>query len=544
MGLPPKERSRLGVRTSPESRAAHATSGVSSVLAWRISQPFFLSALVALAFAGGILVFLGTRWGADVGWDDSFQYITSAENLAHGRGLGYSVPNGGVVRLTHYPPMLPLVLAPFEVIGFRAVLVMRWFNIVLFVFTMAMTGTLAYRLTRSRASCVVAALLVVLSSAFIKIHTQAMSDGLYLALSIAGLALLERYLRGRRTSFLILSALVIGAAFLTRYVGASLVLVGCLALLTDTRRRGAARAAAVAAFVFISTTPMLVWLGYTRAGTNRVAGRLIAWHPIEASFLRSTVDTLYTWFVPGRLVHGRELLFLLSFILVALLVVVLWLRSDANRRFRRLRQWAFEPGLAWMLVVYPFVYYFVFVLSKSLIDDSIFVDDRLLAPILQVLILALVVVLTRLWRTNRRIGPAFAVALFIAVAGLYLSRTYSTVGTLYREGSGYTSRGYHESPAIALAQRFAGHPIFTNAVPALYYWTGRVPYSIDPLAETKRRLQEECGILIVFDSIPLDLFNLTQDQVAVGLVVERTSIADIYSSPSCATQLAPWLNSL
>jgi len=57
-------------------------------------------------------------------------------------------------------------------------------------------------------------------------------------------------------------------------------------------------------------------------------------------------------------------------------------------------------------------------------------------------------------------------------------------------------------------------------------------------------LQEECGILIVFDSIPLDLFNLTQDQVAVGLVVERTSIADIYSSPSCATQLAPWLNSL
>ena len=529
-------------RQLPERQEEPATFGATSHSAWSISRPLMLLALFGIALVAVILVILGTRWGVDVGWDDSFQYITSAENLAHGRGLGYSVANGGVVRLAHYPPMLPLVLALFEVIGVRAITAMRWFNIVLFVFNMGVTGYLAYRLTRSRASWVVAALLFVLSSAFIKIHTMAMSDGLYLALSMTGLVVLDMYLRGRRTPFLIVSALVVGAAFLTRYVGASLVIVGCLALAMDAKRTVTARAMAAAAFGFISTVPMLVWLGYTRAGADRVANRVLAWHPIGASFLRSTVDTLFTWFVPGRFVHGRELQFLLSFTLIALLALVLWLRSDAKERLGRVGQWVFAPGLAWMLAVYPFAYYFVFVLSKSLIDDSIFIDDRLLAPILQVLIVALAVGLNQLARADRRFGPAFAGALFIAVSGLYLSRAYSSVGYMYREGFGYTSRGYHESPAVALAQRVTSHPIFTNAVPALYYWTGRVPYSIVPIAETRRRLQEECGILIVFDSIPLDLFNLTRDEVAGGLLLQRTSIADIYSSPSCVTQLAPWLN--
>jgi hypothetical protein len=114
---------------------------------------------------------------------------------------------------------------------------------------------------------------------------------------------------------------------------------------------------------------------------------------------------------------------------------------------------------------------------------------------------------------------------------------------LYDEGVGYTSHGYHESTTVRLLRLIGDRPVFTNAIPAVYFAVGRVPYSITPLDIAKQRAEAECGLLVVFHSMPLDLFGLTASQISDGFLTQARPDADLYYSPSCEAELAPYLGS-
>ena len=496
--------------------------------------------LAALALVGVPLILLGTRWGPGIS-DDSFEYLTAAENLAAGRGLDWSGPDGATSPLTHYPPFLSVILAGLIRLGMSSQAAIRALNAALFGVNVALTGVAARRLTGSSALSLLAAALFLLSDVMIRAHAEAMSEGLYLTLSLAGLLLLARSLRTKGGWYLTAAALFIAAASLTRYVGVSLILVGSLALLATPGGPLAKKVRRAAWFLLLTCAPLFVWVGHIYRLTAHLANRSVLWHPVGPGFLVEILDVFLTWFVPGRLVHGRALLVALVVTMVAILVALV-----LKRRTRSGVPPLDAPPdltLARLLVGYLMAYLAVFIIAKSTIDNLIFVDNRLLSPMLQVLILLGVFVLR--WLSTAGLPrPRLALALPVAaLLLLYAGRAYRMASLLYEEGVGYTSRGYHESSTIDLLRVLRDRPIFTNAVPAVYFATGKVPYSITPLDNARERADAECGLLVVFHSMPLDLFGLTPSQVAEGQLLDAHPDAEVYYSASCTTELEPYLGS-
>ena len=506
----------------------------------RTKDPWPLIGLASLSLVGLVLVTLGTRWGAAISYD-SFQYLTAAENLALGRGLAWSAPDGLVVPLTHYPPLLSVVVAILIRSGFSSMAAIQTLNIALFGLNIYWTGVAARRLTNSAVWGLLAPILFLLSDVMIQAHAEAMSEALYMALSVPALLLLSDMDGAWKPWKIATAGLLAAAAWLTRYAGLSLLLAGGTVLLLRPGRPRRDRMAAAALFVGLAAVPMLIWIGRTYMLSGEVANRSLAWHPAGLEFLAGMVDLLLTWFAPGRWVHGRSLQLLGAAIALGLLLWAAGRRWAAERspavHSRESSRWA---GL---LLVYAISYGTVFVVAKWTFDELIYLDNRLLSPMLQALLLLTAFALHRLSAVRFKLARPAAVILSLALVGLYAGRTHRVVKWLYEEGAGYTARGFHESSTIALLQRLDDRPVFTNAVPAVYFWTGRIPYTITPLGTARERVTAECGLLVVFHSIPLDLFGVTEPQVSEGMLIEAYSDAEAYYAPICSSQLAPWLRS-
>lgn len=495
-----------------------------------------------LALSGVVLVGLGTRWGPALS-DDSFTYITSARNLAAGQGFGAQTVSGQIIPLAHYPPLLSLTLAGFELIGIDAVTASRWLNAALFALTIATTGYAVQWMTGKRAFGLFGALLMLLSEVMIGVHSAAMSEGLYLWLSLLGLLLLARSRRSGLRAELIVAAVVIGLAFIARYIGLALIAAGSLWLILNPRLALRRRLADTAAFAAVGVLPMLLWVARNLLTIGDLTDRTPALYPVGLEFLRGIANVVFIWFIPGRFVHGNE-------VLIALALLLLAVGGGVFARGRRRAELGLESGrkqlraprLETLLVLYALTFLALFLISKSFFDPAIYVDNRLLSPLHLAVVILVVVLLARVWESETVLVRRGVLAVCGLLLAFYAYRTVDSVGYLYREGLGYTSRGWHGSDAIDLVQRLGDRKIYTNAVPAIYFWTGRTVNSMRHFETVRPALQTECSVLIVFDSIPLSLFDLTQEQVAKGLRRQERDLADVYFHPDCAGELAPYLD--
>jgi hypothetical protein len=496
---------------------------------------YALLSLLSLAAIG--LVLIGTRWGPALSYD-SFTYITSARNLVAGLEFGEQSAGGYITPLAHFPPLLSLAIAGFEISGIDAVTGLRWLNAVLFGLTVATTGLALHWITRSYAFALFGAVLVLLSKVMIGVHAEAMSEGIYLWLGLLGLFLLAVFATSRIRWYLIGSAIAIGLAFLTRYIGLALVAAAVIGLLLNPRNSLRRRLSDAGLFLVISLAPMVIWGIRNYLTIGNITDRTAGWHPVGLDFIRAISNVVFIWFMPGRIVHGRE-----PMIALALIAVVLVLTATLSRRVslrRILRRWwhsAPIPTLGLLLSIYMATYLVMFLVSKSVFDPAIYVIDRLLSPLHFTMLILLVAGLAKVWNTESQTLRGLVVVFVIVFGGFYSYRAAQTEKYLYEEGLGYTSRAWHGSDAIAAVERLEGTKIYTNAVPAIYFWTGRTPYSMHGIEAVKQSLKEDCAVLVVFDSIELWLFGTTREEVSEGLQRLERDIADVYFHPQCSNEL-------
>lgn len=168
---------------------------------------------------------------------DSVTYLSAADRLRGGHGL---VDFTGE-PLTHFPPVFPLLLAP----GGRSLL---WASIVGIVVA-AVVAVLLYDLLASRVRqpiALVATLVYACSQATMYFETTVWSETPYLVFALAMLGVLGRgTVTMRRCA---VAGLLAGLGFLTRYVGAGLVVAGLVIVLATAFESGgrSARRRAVA----------------------------------------------------------------------------------------------------------------------------------------------------------------------------------------------------------------------------------------------------------------------------------------------------------
>jgi len=89
-----------------------------------------------------------------------------------------------------------------------------------------MVGVATKRVTSSPSAGILSSLLMPASPTMIEVHSWALSEPLYMFLGLVGLWLLSVALSSGGKGSFVVSAVAVGLAFLTRYIGGTLVATG------------------------------------------------------------------------------------------------------------------------------------------------------------------------------------------------------------------------------------------------------------------------------------------------------------------------------
>jgi hypothetical protein len=397
--------------------------------------------------AGLVAVVAATGKGLYVSPDAVF-YVGTARNWIDGRGL---TPPPGLPPLSHFPPLFTVLLA---VAGVDPLTAARVVNVLAFAGIVLLVGVVVRAGTRSLAAGLVASVLAAAGLDLLTFSASALSEPLFVLLALGALVALAGHLEHPRPALLAAAAALAAAAFLTRYVGVAVVVVGVGAL--AWRRRWIEALGYGAAAVL----PVAAWLVLAPGGDRQPA-----WHPFGWDYLGQAVRPLARWILPWP---RPPVGFALAVVLVVAAVVV-------ARRHPVARE---IPVLDVLLVAFAVLYLAVVVANRLFTDATGRLDARFLLPLHPVTILLAV---PALWR-HRLLVLAGAVAV-VQVAGAL----WWTAGGLTDDGiarRGYTATAWERSPIVARVAE-AGGPVYSNGFDAVFLLTGR---STSPIPAEKEYL--------------------------------------------------------
>jgi hypothetical protein len=489
------------------------------------SNQFFGNLLVGLlSFLGILLVWYSTVWGAALS-DDSYYYISSARNLLAGRGFDLT---------PHFSPLLPLSLSIIGLFKIDPLVAIRWVNAILFGVNIFLIAWILRSMTGSYTFACLGALFALSVSTLIMIHSWAMSEALYLSLTLSGfLIYLVTYPEGRRY-YAIFTGVFFGFAAVTRYIGVSLLLAGGIFWLAEAGKDKRERLINAFSFGVVGGTPLLLWILRNQILTGTATSRVFSWYPFPRTVWISVLNTLFLWLAPGRLVNGKELFWLLGVCLALFVFLGVILFRD-RQGLIHLGISLYQDKPVFLILLNVLSYWTILIISRLFFDERIPMDERLLSPILVMGLILLVGLLARLWSQSRWLGRSILVAASLFVLLVNLTRSIQMVQSYHQLGRGYSGARNHISETYAYLRKRPTIPIYSNAFAGIYFWTDRVTNPLPPpqgLPAMKENMRQTGAYLVVFDSIPVKLYGDTLEELTQGLVVQiRLSEATIYRSP-------------
>ncbi|HUH98306.1 MAG TPA: phospholipid carrier-dependent glycosyltransferase [Anaerolineales bacterium] len=449
--------------------------------------------LSLLIVIGIFLVLRSTPEGLGLS-DDSVAYIAGARSLLAGRGYreAWLVSDNPI---THFPPGFSSALAFIGLFGLDPLRGARFLNALLYGLSTGLIGILGWRMTRSLAPGLVLAGLFVSNGSLLQVYTTAMSEPLFIFLSLLAFWMFDLYFeRDKHWLWLVLCGAFVGAAYLTRYAGLALVatFLVALAILHDTWRRRW-----VSAGIFLAgVLPWIAgWSIRNLIAAGNVANRELVWHPITANNFDTTLYTISQFLVP---VEGwRKQLYKTPWLFTALaawilLIALVWLIRRAWKYFVAHPPASYSETISFTTGLYLFGYIASILSSMLLFDASTKFKLRILAPIFISLLILLVLLGVWLWRKRRELAVLFA----LLVIGLSIYNQLATLQELSKGGQGFASFVWYNSKAMAYLRTLPRTVrIYTNETGAVYLYTDRPTYSLpnrfDPVTAQPRSGYEQ-----------------------------------------------------
>ena len=213
-----------------------------------------LLAVLALLATGVVLARQATYGPGLVG--DSVTYISTARSLLAGEGF---VRFDGIV-VTHWPPLYPLLLAAATLGAPDPMAAAGFINAAAFGLTVFFAGWWLGRRIGSRFLAVWAALAIALSAPLTYIAYNALSETVFILLTVLALLAADEHLRSGRLSHLMLAAVWTALACLTRYPGVAVIAVVTAALLFQPGVGLPRKAWRIAAYTVAALAPVGVWM--------------------------------------------------------------------------------------------------------------------------------------------------------------------------------------------------------------------------------------------------------------------------------------------
>jgi hypothetical protein len=445
--------------------------GILGAFATRHREAGFFLLLGLMAVAGVYLVLLATRHGVGLG-SDSAVYIAAARNWLAGYGLSWVSAGMEASPVTLHAPLYSLVLAGLQVLSIDPLAGARFVNALSFGLEVFLIGYLLKRAIGASLFSLLGSLLLLAMGELIGIHSWAMSDPLYLALSLLGIALLSCFLEWPRWFLLAAAAIAVGLACLTRYVGLALAVACSSALLLDSRAGWRGRLLNSGLLLMLSVGPMGAWFGRNLLLTGQAGGREFGWYwDMLSPAVGQGLPIALNWFLPLRLVtwlvQRPAMLWPLAAGGLLIVGLLLWREVKAG------------PGGALRLIVLYLVLY-----CGSIVFTSVFfkpgsdIDERILFPAFVCLLAILMSVLRKLWDYRNRLLRGAVVLLCVVLVRNKLVYSYWIVHNLQQDGQRYASSAWRESPTVAAVESLSPSIIYTDDIAAIYLLANRFSYSI------------------------------------------------------------------
>lgn len=530
-------------------------------------------ALLLISLIGMVLVLRATPEGLGLS-DDSIAYIAGARSMAAGDGYreAWLASNQPV---THFPPSFSSLLAFFGLFGIDPLHAVRWVNALLFGLNAALLGILGWRMTPSLRAGLVLAALFVASGEMFQIHAVAMSEPLFIFLSLLAFWMFDLYFERlpaptlfvgpQKAGFwsgtegwiwLIACGTFVGMAYLTRYAGLALVATFVIALfiLHKTWRR---RLVSIGIFLESVLPWFLTWTIRNWLVAGNTTNRTFAWHPLTAENIRTGLRVFSGFFIPIE--SWRQAIFKQPFIIEAMIVIVLgavlaWVIVTAWKYLSKSQPFATSPSptgkgepklkevISFTTGLYIFAYLASIIASMLMFDAATKFKLRILAPVLVSLLILLVAF--GIWLRNKR--REIVIVLTVLVLGVSVYKQAITVNTWASSELGYASFQWYDSKAMAFLRELPEDVmIYTNEPGAVYLYTGRGCYVLPDRfdsATTLARTNFEEGVTAMQEDINrgeavLALFshgdNVLKDAPALtaGLYLAHKSSGDsIYTA--------------
>lgn len=467
--------------------------------------------LIALAsVAGFLLIGVATRNGVGLSVDSAF-YIGVANELASGNGL--RVPWGTAEPTplgTRWGPLMPAFLATVSHFGGDPAQAARWVNATCMSLTGFICGLAILESTGSIGLSLFITLLLATSQSMLSIFSMAWSEPIFIVLATLAMVLLANHFQTKRRFALFGAVILIVAACLTRYAGASLIAAVFACFLLKPGRWGV-RLFAAGCIVLLSLLPMtpggpnwLSWMVIHLGGKTLDSNHAPL---LEVLRVNEGLDVLTSWLWPWGLDAYRPRSAAVQLIPVGLLLVVIgasswmaWMAlrkstASATLHTKRSRQQApssYAGGveLGFVITIFIGAYLLLIVAAVGLFGRTVSFTERIMLPLMPMALMLLAVGWNTLRprisrRTARVLATACTLVVAVRMAGALDYSNYIAAG----HGAGaqnYQHPSWRTSPTIAEVRDLPEDAtIYSNAPDAIYLLTGRNAIWLSLLPDAK-----------------------------------------------------------
>ena len=464
---------------------------------------------------------------------DSILYLITAENISDGEGAYWTGGGGELKPLIHFPPLYPLLLAFGSSLAGSRMQIAAWSAASLFGASVLLAGAIIFYATGSWRAAILGETFFALSPPLFEVHLEAMSEPLYLTLTLSALFLLTSYLNDQKRWKGHLSALISSLAFLTRYIGASLAATGVIALLLFYPGSKLKKIREALRFGAIAIAANFVWTMRNFSLTGSFTNRVFAIHPIGEEKINEAITTLSGWLLYTKDSLEIKIMLAAFIILLAAGIVLSILFHPGRSKSRQPRH------TKNVFLLHGILFGFFLLFSLTFFDASTRLNSRILSPLYGIALVLLFVEGHSILKPRLRVLIEKPQSAFIAIGLLgvlfFASTTLGVISVAREQGRGFNSRAWQGSEIIAKLRAMQPDPIiYTNEAFAVLYLTGipalRVPEKVDPvdgkrrenyeelLAKMKRRLLDPNSALAVFHQGYLRPGMPSLDEMSEGLI--------------------------
>ncbi len=453
-----------------------------------LSKPYWFYGIVfVLVVLAAYLLNYDMRFGPWA-FSDSAEYIISARNLVEGNGLGIHAPNGNFMPLSLHPPFYSIILAPFAALDVDIFVVIKWLNILLFTGSLFLLTYGGYQITKSTLFSLSIGLIFLVSPAMLNNFNGAMTESLFIFLSIGNIIFLNLFIKKKSKWFFWLAVFTASFAVLTRYIGFASILTGFLFLFFFTDSTWKKRFIIAFLYSILAGIPLLIWFVYLGGDSGAMASRSFDLGKgfIEAFTVNriALTEVLARW-LPFRITwfpSWKSKIFTIysTFLITALLLVLIisrWKEKDksyANSLFLLLSAGFYCVSYFSFLIISYF---------SSLPPD---LNERMFSPLLifiYILIFGSLFFVIKTFKLSQVLN-LIPIALLLIISISYWQQTRSIALDRHNVEYSYSSPTWKNSDVISEIKNTSRKTtLYSNHPVGILLHTGLFPYEISDLQQ-------------------------------------------------------------